>query len=387
MKNYTSFLLFVLLTFISSCSYIKNVGLLSGGELKAKNFVQEVPFELKKDLIVVKVKLNADTVLREFIFDTGAFNSKVENNLATGLGLETVTTKSNSTAQGVTKEIEVTRLDSITFGETAFYKIGAGKVVYSEKSASPCIAKHGLIGANLMKLAHWKINYQNQKLYFSDTPFSMEGEYYSLPFESPVLSGTPKINLKIGEKTVENVLFDVGFNGGLVLPLSLAHHFESEETEIILDKSTSGIYGSNEDSLIVKKLKVELGGYKTEILVEFSKLGKALIGNEFLKHFTICIDYEEDKILLQPQKEVKIEAPTKFLLGMLNESLWVVNRTNSKLDLQLGDTVLSVNNHKPKDLFSSHCDYIINAKKMFEADTLVLEMKNGDKIELKDYKK
>ena len=88
--------------------------------------------------------------------------------------------------------------------------------------------------------------------------------------------------MKVGEKTVENILFDVGFNGGLVLPLSLAHHFESEETKVILDKSTSGIYGSNVDSLIVKKLKVNVGGYETEIIVEFSKLGKALLGNEFL---------------------------------------------------------------------------------------------------------
>lgn len=377
----------VILFLASSCSYIKNVGLLSGGELKAKNFVQEIPFELKKDLIVVKAKLNADTVLREFIFDTGAFNSKVENNLATDLDLETVTTKSNSTAQGVTKEIELTRLDSIIFGETAFYKIGAGKVVYSETSASPCIAKNGIIGANLMKLAHWKINYQNQKLYFSDTPFSIEGKHFVLPFENPVLSGTPKINLKLGEKTVENILFDVGFNGGLVLPLSLAHHFESEETEVILDKSSSGIYGTNTDSLIVKKLKVEIGGYQTEMFVEFSAIGKALLGNEFLKHFTVCIDYDKDKILLQPQQEVKIEAPRNFLVGMLNESLWIVNRTNSKLELQLGDTVLSVNNNKPKDLFSSHCDYIMNANKMFEGDTLVLKMKNGEEIELKTYKK
>ena len=382
MKNPTYFLLLVLLIFVSSCSYLKNVGLLSGGELKAKNFVQEVPFELKKDLIVVKAQLNADTVLREFIFDTGAFNSKVENGLANDLGLETVTTKSNSTAQGVSKDIEVTRLDSIIFGKTAFYKIGAGKVVYSEKSASPCIATDGIIGANLMKLAHWKINYQNQKLYFSDTPFSIQGKYYTLPFEHPTLSGTPKIDVKVGGKTVENILFDVGFNGGLVLPLSLAHHFESEETEIILDNATSGIYGTNTDSLIVKKLKVNVGGYETEMIVEFSKLGKALLGNEFLKHFTVCIDYEEDKILLQPQKEVKIEAPSKFLVGILNDSLWVVNRTYPNIDLNLGDTILSVNNRKPKDLFSSHCDYVMNAKKIFDSDSLVLELKDRKKLKL-----
>ena len=126
---------------------------MTGGSIGAEDFVQEIPFSYRKGLIVVQAKINNDTTIREFIFDTGAFNSKIEKGLADELGLPTVTTKENSTAQGVTQTIEVTRIDSIAFGETKFHNIGAGKLEYAEKSYSPCIASNGLIGSNLIKLA------------------------------------------------------------------------------------------------------------------------------------------------------------------------------------------------------------------------------------------
>jgi len=103
----------------SSCSYLKNVQLLTGGHIGRKNYVQTLPFEWRKELIVVKARLNSDTTQREFIFDTGAFNSKVESDLANVLGLKVVTEKTNSTASGINRKIEVVRTDTLLLGETA----------------------------------------------------------------------------------------------------------------------------------------------------------------------------------------------------------------------------------------------------------------------------
>jgi predicted aspartyl protease len=362
---------------LSSCSYLKNIKLLTGGEIKRENYVQTIPFEWRKELIVVKVRLNSDTTEREFIFDTGAFNSKVESELATSLGLEVVTEKTNSTAQGISQKIEVVRIDSLQLGETTVYNIGAGKLTYAPTSASPCIAASGIIGANLIKLAHWKIDYEKQLLYFSDTPFEVHEGSYVLPFERPLLSGTPTINLEIEGRKVENILFDVGYNGGLTLPLSVANHFDSSQSNIILDQSTSGIYGTNTDSLLVKNLEANVGGAKAQIPVEFSALNKALLGNEFLKHFTIVINYEKKEIYLQKQQEVQIAPPSSFSVAIHNDSLWVVSRTTPELTLQLGETLLAVNGKKPNDLFTSYCDYVMNIGKLFEQDSLKVQKMNG----------
>lgn len=362
---------------LCSCSYLQNIKLLTGGEIKRENYVQTIPFEWRKELIVVKARLNSDTTEREFIFDIGAFNSKVESELATSLGLEVVTEKTNSTAQGISQKIEVVRIDSLQLGETTVYNIGAGKLTFAPTSASPCIAASGIIGANLIKLAHWKIDYEKQLLYFSDTPFEVDEGSYMLPFERPLLSGTPTINLEIEGRKVENIVFDVGYNGGLILPLSVANHFESSQSNIILDQSTSGIYGTNTDSLLVKNLEVNVGGAKAQIPVEFSALNKALLGNEFLKHFTIIINYEKKEIYLQKQQEVQIAPPSSFSVAIHNDSLWVVSRTTPELTIQLGETLLAVNGKKSNDLFTSYCDYVMNIGKLFEQDSLKVQKMDG----------
>ncbi|MDN4166983.1 retropepsin-like aspartic protease [Cytophagales bacterium LB-30] len=368
----------------SSCSYLKNVGLLTNGKLARKDFVQAVPFEYKKGLIVVKARVNADSTLREFIFDTGAFNSKIEKGLAESLGMKAVTTKTNSDSNGNKKTIEVTRIDSLILGETTFINIGAGKVEYGEKSASPCIAPHGIIGANLIQLAYWKIDFEQKMLYFSDKPFEADANLgkFLVPFNTPVFSGTPDISINLESEKIEGAMFDLGYNGGLILPAKFADLFLDKPSEIFLDQSTSGIYGTKADSLISKHLKLDLGGYEAVIPVEFSANGKALLGNEILEHFLIFIDFEDEQITLQPVSSVEISPNPAFLPGILNDTLWVVNRSKQGSQLQLGDTLLSINGKKPKDLFTNHCEYFMQISKFIYQDSLQIETLKGDPITL-----
>jgi predicted aspartyl protease len=356
------------------------VRLLTEGEIKREKYVETIPFEWRKDLIVVKARLNSDTTEREFIFDTGAFNSKIESILATSLGLEVVTHKMNSTAQGISQRIEVVRIDSLQLGETTVYNLGAGKLRYAPTSASPCVAGHGILGANLIKLAHWKIDYGKQLLHFSDMPFEVEEGSFVVPFDRPLLSGTPTIDLDIEGKKVGNVLFDVGYNGGLVLPLSLAKHFNRSGSSIILDRSTSGIYGTNSDSLIVKDLTVNVGGLKTNIPVAFSMLNKALLGNEFLKHFTVIINYDRNKIYLQKLRDVYIAPQRDFLVGIENDSTWVVIRTTPEVPLHLGESLRTVNEKRPDELFRNHCDYVMNSEKLYQSESLSIQKMDGSKL-------
>lgn len=369
----------------ASCNYAKNVRLLTGGELERTNFIQTIPFQYKKGLIVVSGHINEDTTRHEFIFDTGAFNSKIEKGLAESLSLPDVATKSNSTAQGITRTISVTRMDSIRFGETIFSNIGAGKLVYDDQSASPCIAEDGIIGANLIKLAHWKIEYDKRKVHFSDSPFVIEQaeNVYSLPFKRPVFSGTPEIEIEVNGRTISGVLFDAGYNGGLVLPAKFAESFQSDKEQIVIDQSTTGIYGTNIDTLITKELKVSVGGYTSRIPVEFSSIGKALLGNEFLEHFTVLINYDKKRISLIPNGEVEISPGLRFIPGILNDSLWVVNRTVPDSPLQLGDTLLSINKLKPVDQFNSYCDYVMNIGSLLNAENLEVITRNEAPVTVK----
>ena len=367
------------LLMLSSCSYMANVKLLTGGEIRRTDYVDSVPFVLRKDLIVVEAALNDESVARSFIFDTGAFDGKVEQGVADGLELDVVSTKTNSTAQGLRRKIEVVRIDSMRLGSTWAYDIGAGTLTYAATSASQCIAPHGIIGGNLIKLAHWKIDYEDQRLHFSDRPFEVDARATSIPFDRPALSGTPSIDLRVDGVTVKDVLFDVGYNGGLVLPMGLADRFDAPVLETILDESTSGIYGTNPDSLLVKELSVELGGVTSRVPVSFSALDKALLGNEILKHFTVVIDYDDKTIHLTPMREVVVQPSRNVLVAAENDSTWVVTRTTRSTDLALGDKLLTVNGKRPIEMFSSYCDYVMNVGRLFESDSLHVEFEDGSR--------
>ena len=376
-----------LLTLAASSNYVRNVKLLLSGATEEKEFVDVVPFQYKKGIIVIEARIDNNPAPLEFIFDTGAFNSKIEHSLAEQLDLPTKAKKKNSDTHGTERDIEVTQIPAITIGNTTFTNIGAGKVVYGAQSASPCLAKHGIIGANLIKLAHWKIDYQRKLLYFSNKPFDVPktGNVHQLSFKRPVFSAVPSIELQIGGKTVSNLTFDIGSNSGLVLPGSIKGVFSSEHIFSLLDQSISGIYGTTIDTFTVKTLEVKIDNHSLDTMpVAFSSNGKGLIGNDFLEHFIVFLDNKKNRIYLQqqPREHVSIDPFLRIIPGILNDSLWVINRIPDGGDVVLGDTLLRVNGFKPNELYKNHCDYFYGIRDLINSDSLSLISTRRDTLVL-----
>jgi len=375
-------LVFIGVFSLTSCNYLKNVNLLTSGDLDRENFTDSIPFQLKKDLIIVQPQINGNQKPLDFIFDTGAFNSKINHTLAEEYNLETKATKENEDSNGNVKVIEVTQLEQIQLGQTLFTDIGAGKVVYADESPSPCIAEHGIIGANLIKLAHWKIDYQEQMIYFSDKAFEIESPStaITLDYDSPALSDTPKVEFKIAGRKVENLIIDTGSNGGFRLPASVEKAFTSSVTQTFYDRSVSGIYGFNTDTLIVKTL--QLDDFNTTFPIEFSALGKGLIGNEFLKYFTLYINTDDGQIILEPQSPVIVPRERQISVIPTSDNQWVINRVsaNAKHGLKLGDTLLKVNDKTPENLYKNYCAFVMKNHEIYTSDEIQMITKTGDTI-------
>ena len=113
------------------------------------------------------------------------------------------------------------------------------------------------------------------------------------------------------------------------------------------------------------------------IPVEFSSIGKALLGNDILEHFMVTIDYDENSITLSSESDVHADQPYSFIPGMLNDSLWVVDRTTDTLPFSLGDTLQSVNGKRPEDMYTSFCDYFLNISTLLQADSLSVTKSSG----------
>ncbi len=377
-------IIIVSLICLTSCNYLQNINLLTSGNLDRENFVDSIPFEMKKDLVIVKAQINGKEKPLDFIFDTGAFNSKINHTLTEEYSLETKATKENEDSNGNVKVIEVTQLEQIQLGQTLFTDIGAGKVVYADESPSPCIAEHGIIGANLIKLANWKIDYQKQMIYFSDEAFEIESPLTAITFDydSPALSDTPKVEFKIEGRSVENLLIDTGSNGGFRLPASVEKAFTSTEIQTFYDRSVSGIYGFNTDTLVVKNL--QLDDFNTTFPIEFSALGKGLIGNEFLKYFTLYMDTDTKTIVLETQSPVIVPQESQLSFIPTSNNKWIVNRVlaNATHGLKLGDTLLKVNNKTPEDLYQNYCEYVMKNHEIYTSDLIQIITNTRDTIAL-----
>ncbi|MFC3851727.1 aspartyl protease family protein [Salinispirillum marinum] len=369
-----SLLVTALLTF-TGCSYFTNVGLLLQGSMET-TAPTTLPFTYVKQLIIVDAQIGAER--GSFILDTAAFDSKIEQDFAQHLDLPTVTTKNVSTAQGLEQRLPVTQLPSVQLGQAEFVNTSAGILEYGEDSASQCVAPQGLLGANLMRRGYWKIDYRMQEITLHDEPLPLPDMAYELQFTHPTLSATPSISLNVGGKTVEGVLFDTGYNGGLVLPLALASEFASDTTLAIADRSTSGIFGANEDQLLIKDLSIELAGMKATIPVEFSQQGKALLGNDVLEHFDLYLDYTDDRIHLMPRSDIEVSPPRRFIPGITVDDRWIVNRTEEANGLALGTMINTINGQKPSELFSDFCDYFLHLDRILGTKPLTLEMASGE---------
>lgn len=345
---------------LAGCSYIQNVHLLTTGELVSEEPVV-VPFSYPKQLIVVEATV--DGVQGKFVLDTGAFDSKISTPLADRARLIAKTTKTVTTAQGIDGQVPVTQVTSFQLASADFQRTSAGILTFADSSATRCLAD-GLIGANLMRRGYWKIDYQKQTVTISAEPIAIPDRAITLPFQHPTLSATPSVSVNLAGRPVSGVIVDTGFNGGLVLPLELADEFAANIDLTIQDQSTSGIFGSNNETLVVKTLPLAIGDWQTSIPVEFSSLGKGLLGNEVLEHFDIYLDYQQDLIHLVPASPVLVEPTRPFLVAIGEDDQWVVARTTTDSDHQLADTIATINGLKPSDVFTDFCDYVTNIDRL-----------------------
>lgn len=383
LKNNLILLLLSIVFVIGACNYSKNVLLLSRGELLRKDFRAAIPFHYEKGLILVEATIGSETAPRRFIFDTGAFESKVEKSWGLSLGLPQKATKLNHAAQGVSRQITITQMDTLSLGGVPFGKISAGLLQYDSLSASRCLAPGGLIGANLIQHAHWKIDYQQQQLWISDQPFEAGAEAAVLPFSHPTLSGKPSIAINVGGNTVKNLIMDTGYNGSLTLPRALLPEFEGYLVDTLTDQSGTGIYGHalKADTIFRMLLPLRFGKHTIQAPVEFTRHG-GYLGNEVLENFIVHLNYDDNTIAFVPATAQAIRTGLDFVPGILSDSLWQVRRCPMNSPVQFGDTLTRINGYRPCDLYDSYCDYVLGIRELLEQDTLTLEYPEGKTFKL-----
>ncbi|MGB6037479.1 MAG: aspartyl protease family protein [Cryomorphaceae bacterium] len=293
----------LVLIILSGCQAMKVHRLMRSGEAQQKSFYASVPFEFRAGVPILEAEVNG--IKGQFLFDTGAPNV-ISQEFAERLKLKTKAKGGVRDSGGNYQSRQVyLEIDSIKIGGVSFKKTGAVVQDLQSSDIFKCLDFDGIVGANLMRQAYWKINYTEETISFSSdlADLELDSTYRSMHF-SPLFTGTPVVSLDLNGISLTRILFDTGSNKGFSLPLRYLRQMEDSatvETTWEFGSTSYGVGGKSQADTIFHALIDTLNfcGYSLPHTAVAFDENAYTIGNEFLSHYHVILDWESNKIYLQ----------------------------------------------------------------------------------------
>lgn len=349
-KTIILFLIFPLLT---ACSIEKKIAnLLDRGSTQKNAFKVEMPFEYKYGLVFIKVDLNDKTY--DFIMDSGQI-SVLSKEVAETLVNKKSITLDIGDGQYNTQAMDFIKIDELSIGGIKFEDTACGVGEINQNNEINCFEVAGIIGANLMKLAVWEIDYKNQILTISDTKESLlfGSETTNIPFYTNA-THVPYCDIKINDVVENNVILDLGSNGGFGLRNNT---YEKIQKDVAKSKKTAmcGVgwgfhgYGKIDTSYYLQANEFSVGDiHLNNQIVKFSNYREATIGNMFFENYDLVFDWNNKEIILSPhtdydnQKFSHVGYTVNYKDDVLRIASLIKGSKAEKSGMQVGDKILQV---------------------------------------------
>ena len=327
--------------------------------INKRHFTEVIPFEYENGKIIITAYLNDSPRPRRWILDTGAWNL-----------LKTQTAE----ASGMRVHTNWFNIPKIRIGSLEFHNTYAE---INELNSSPtlaCTFAHldGIIGANLMQLAHWQIDFDRREILISDSPIlpPMASYTYTLPFK-PDSKRRPFVMLDIeGARLSPRMLLDTG-SSGYISPDKDFYPYMSEKLVTSKSITKNGVLGAsvkgqiNGQAHLMKVSQVSMGDLQlSEVILDFSH-HLSTIGTEFLEHFVMTINWKQKTIILScdtpPAPKSTLET-YGFSYIIQNRRVIVSTLYEEspafRAGLRLHDQIIQVNNQHLANLSARDCERI-----------------------------
>lgn len=384
----TLFLLAVL--FLAGCSVSKKTTLINATTVKQKEFTREINFESKAGLPIISVNING--IEANFLFDTGALNV-ISIELAAQLNLSPIYTGYVSDSDGRKEIQEYVSIDQITIDSIDFLNNVAVVADLNASKVNSCFEIDGIIGANLLRKVFWKIDFETESIYFSDslTHLKTSNDWNTIDF-TPTSSGTPIIQLELNENKIADLIFDTGYSGNILVPKKAFAAIDS--SQFLKDKTyriggaSSSIYGvktTNDSTTYAKVEKTRTGDVNLSDNILLFSGNSGLIGARFLANYTCILDWSAHQILIKPitsPSENRLE--TFGFTTFLNDTSVFVASIFQDSDawdtLKIGDEILEINGVNYQHLTSTAlCElYMSGILNFTNIDTLEITVNRND---------
>lgn len=331
------------------------------GAVLQSDYMQVLPFNYDHNFALVQVVINDKNY--QFLLDTGA-PTVISSAIFKDLNLKPKTFVNVSDSQGQTNAQALVVVPEIKLGNLIYNNIGAVVADLNDIFEYKCIGIDGIIGANQMAKSFWKFDYVNKEVTITDNFKNYDLTAYadSLLF-SVSNQKTPYTHGWVNGE-VASFMFDTGATG------FIDYHdkndvLKNQKAFTRYGSSSVGLYGAV-DTVTTRTLKIDSLRFgsvklaKQAIDVEQDNL----IGNRFMNHYDMVINWQSQKIYLKPIKafEQKPVESFGFSLRMKNNEATVVNIIKElPTDLQLGDILVAINDKDLRNLTTqSACEQYFN---------------------------
>lgn len=318
MKNPINLLLILVIAAVAqSCALYKIPKLAKQGEVVQTNYVQKIAFDYGHGLPFVEVTIKGKHY--NFLFDTGAELSVIAKHIAGDIDYKLITSAKVNATNESDARLEFIEVPSITLANVDFEHTGAIIADLSHfDQYFGCKPIDGIIGSNLMRKATWQIDYKAREITITDSV-----ERFVVSEKASVITmNAGKMRSVYLDVTIDSVssrfIFDTGFNGKIKADSSFFNALKAKskglefvtQSGLVVTDLNGKITGQT-FMVIAKDIDVQ-GVEISDQMISLTGINKALVGNEFFENYTLTIDWQHDKLFLDPINEIKPDTLEAF---------------------------------------------------------------------------
>lgn len=309
-----------------------------------------VPFEDRYGAIIFEAEANGST--NEFVFDSGAGVSLLEESFVKELGLETFFLTTGFDANKTEGDFFATVLNSFSIGNQTYMNYRP-LVVPIEDQNWKCLGAQGIFGAFMMKNSVWKIDIKNRLLtsYKNSIDESRLNGYTKVPFTTDEY-GIPKIKITINGK---ELLYTVDLGSTHGLDISTEEYIkisQSSDKELVKGRGYNfAIFGNKLSDYSMYQIQSAVIGNITinNPVVRVKDKVSLKIGMDFFKNYESIFDWKREILYLKNTSDEKYSSEfSQIGFNFIDDKFIVSNVADYSEDMQvsLDDEVLEINDQK-----------------------------------------
>lgn len=375
------FLAIIILSFLVNSCVFRALKTISNAEL-SNSVYDNVDIDYNEAFGLAIIPVTIEGVNYNFVYDTGAQTTVISSKLSKKIAFDKRGSISTSDAKDSSQKLDFGTINSIYLDSLHYTNVG---VIVNDFSSNPqfsCMAIDGILGANILNLSNWKINFTDRYFRISNiaSELNLSEEHKTIPFSKK--KGMPYVEFKINDTTTIDFMIDTGKNNDVISVSNQINLNIPQLNTSTIGYSGFGMFGKSEiDTTDYYKVNLSNSNISfPNVLISQSKENKSLIGIGFLqKHYkSVVFDYKNNLIHLFEKQNNSDEYFINGISPMLlnNETIVIgsknVNFAPTIDELNLGDTIVGVNNisFENKNSACELLDEIWNSKKNQESITL-----------------